>query len=106
MTRWDGKWGQFLEHIRANSDVTELDQWELQMQCRVLRRIGLEKLWFVSDGIEADMQKCMNLTPVLGEGDARQRAQRAIDEYVAANPGASMAVIPEGPYTMLSAAGD
>jgi hypothetical protein len=27
--------------------------------------------------------------------------QRAIDEYVAANPHARVAVLPDGPYTML-----
>ena len=41
------------------------------------------------------------MTPILGEGDARTRAQRAVDEYVAAHPNARVAVIPDGPYTML-----
>ncbi|MHC4986831.1 MAG: nickel-dependent lactate racemase family protein [Planctomycetota bacterium] len=101
MMKWDGDWRGFLAHIEANKDVTELDQWELQMQARVLDRIGVENLRFVTDGIGPDTQQRMNLTPVLGEGDAQQRLQRAIDEFVAANPSARVAVIPEGPYTML-----
>jgi len=103
MMTWDGNWRGFLKHIEARRDVTELDQWELQMQARVLERIGVEKLWFVTDGIDADTQRRMNLTPILGDGDARARTQRAIDDYVAAHPNARLAVIPEGPYTMLRA---
>jgi len=101
MMTWAGNWRGFLDHIREHRDETKLDQWELQMQCRVLARIGVEKLRLVTDGIDADTQQRMNVTPVLGEGDAAARAQRAIDEYVAALPAARIAVIPEGPYTML-----
>lgn len=98
---WAGNWRGFLDHIREHRNETKLDQWELQMQCRVLARIGVENLWLATDGIEPDVQKLMNLTPILGDGDAAVRAQRAIDEYVAAHPAARIAVIPEGPYTML-----
>ncbi len=101
MDRWAGDWRGFLQHIAANRQETMLDQWELQMQCRVLDRIGVENLRLVTDGIDADTQKRLNVTPVLGEGDAAVRAQRAIDDYVTANPAARVAVIPEGPYTML-----
>ena len=101
MMTWAGDWRGFLDHIRKHRNETKLDQWELQMQCRVLARIGVEKLRLVTDGIDADTQQRMNLTPVGGEGDAPARAQRAIDEYVAAHPAARIAVIPEGPYTML-----
>ncbi|MHC4563384.1 MAG: nickel-dependent lactate racemase family protein [Planctomycetota bacterium] len=104
MMTWDGNWRGFLKHIEAHRPVTELDQWELQMQSRVLNRIGVEKLLFVTDGIDPHTQTRMNITPVLGEGDAATRAQRAIDDTLAAHPGASVAVIPEGPYTMLRVA--
>ncbi len=101
MMKWDGNWRGFLKHIEANRDVTELDQWELQMQARVLDRIGVENLRLVTDGIDPATQQRMNLTPVLGEGDVQTRAQRAIDEFLTAHPAAKVAVIPEGPYTML-----
>ena len=67
----------------------------------VLARIGRESLWFVSDGIEGDVQRRIAVRAILGEGDAQARAQRAIDEYLAARPDARVAVIPDGPYTML-----
>ena len=101
MLQWDGDWQGFLAHIQANADVTRLDQWEFQMQCKVLRRIGPENLWFVTDGIDPDVQRRICLTPILGNGDVRTRTQRAIDDYLAAHPNARVAVIPEGPYTML-----
>jgi hypothetical protein len=93
-------WRRFLSEIAA-SEGTRLDQWELQMQCRVLERIGVEHLLLVSDGIPAGMQHRIGVTPVVGEGDARQRAQRAIDTFLAEQPGGRVAVIPDGPYTML-----
>jgi len=101
MLRWDGDWRGFLEHIAAHADRTELDQWEFQMQARVLARVGVEGLRLVSDGIPADIQPHIGVTPILGPGDAGRRLQRAVDEFLAARPGARVAVIPDGPYTML-----
>jgi nickel-dependent lactate racemase len=99
---WDNDWRAFLAEIAAHPGRTLLDQWELQMQARVLERIGMDKLWFVSDGIDAETQKHIAVHPLLGEGDAQARAQRAIDQYVAAHPKATIAAIPAGPYTMLA----
>ena len=104
MRRWGGDWRGFLEHLAADPDQTERDQWELQVQARVLARIGAERIWFVSDGIDAADQHCLAVRPIPGPGDPRARAQRAIDEYLAAHPHARVAAIPDGPYTMLRAA--
>jgi hypothetical protein len=73
------------------------------MQARVLQHIGLERLWLASDGIPADVQRHIAVTPLSGEGDAQARAQRAIDQYLATHPSARLAVIPDGPYTTLRA---
>jgi len=100
MLSYDNDWRRFLAEI-AQSDETRLDQWEFQMQTRVLERIGREKLWFVSDGIDPETQRHVAVQPILGAGQAAARAQRAVDEYLAANPAARVAVIPDGPYTML-----
>ncbi len=101
MLSYSNDWQRFLSDIEAGKKQTKLDQWQLQMQCRVLERIGQENLWFVSDGIPEDIQNRICVKPILGRGNARQRAQRTIDEYVAAHPSARIAVIPDGPYTML-----
>ena len=101
MLRYDNDWRRFLEDIKSNRGETHIDQWGYQMHTRVLSRLGREKLWFVSDGIPAEMQNHISVTPILGPGDVRQRAQRAIEKYLEANPHARIAAIPEGPYTML-----
>jgi nickel-dependent lactate racemase len=100
MLAYDNDWRRFLADIAA-SDDTKLDQWEFQMQARVLERIGMERLLLASDGIPMDTQKRLALTPLSGDGDAQTRAQWAIDQFVTRNPNASVAVIPEGPYTLL-----
>jgi len=99
--RWCNDWQGFLAHIAAD-DRTELDQWAFQMQCRLLQRVGIEGFWLACDGIPPEIQQQLALTPVLGDGDAPTRLQRAVDRYVAANPNARIAVLPEGPYTLLT----
>jgi nickel-dependent lactate racemase len=94
-------WQRFLRDIRQTPDTTRLDQWEFQMQCRVLDRIGIDNLRIVSDGIAPDVQTRLALNPVLGPGTAQERAQRFVDAFCRARPGARIAVIPEGPYTLL-----
>lgn len=101
MLSYDNDWQRFLVDIEARPRDTRLDQWEYQMQTRVLERIGLQKLWFVSDGIQPGRQRRISVTPILDQGDARGRAQGTIDLYIAANPDARIAIIPEGPYTMI-----
>ena len=100
MLRWDNDWRGFLSCIAA-TDQTDLDQWEFQMQCKVLDRIGVAGLRLVTDGVPADIQEHIAVTPILGPGDAPTRFQQAIDQYVAGHPAARIAVIPDGPYTML-----
>ncbi len=100
MRQYDNDWRTFLSDIAA-SDQTQLDQWEFQMQAKVLARIGQERLWFVSDGLEAQRQKHIAVTPILGPGNAQQRAQKAIDSFLVTRPDARIAIIPDGPYTML-----
>lgn len=101
MLQYDNDWNRFLKDIEAAADETRLDQWEYQMQARVLSRIGLDQLWFVSDGMPQDMQRQISVNPVLGSGNAQERAQNAIDRYITANQEARIAIIPEGPYTMI-----
>lgn len=89
----------FLQHIKT-SGLTAKDQWQYQMHTRVLERIGPQRLLLANDGLPKDVQQRLAVTPVAGEGPAIQRAQQVIDT-VASNPDARIAIIPEGPYTML-----
>jgi nickel-dependent lactate racemase len=105
MMGYANDWRRFLADIAANADRTLLDQWGFQMHARVLAKIGVNRLWFVSDGMPLEMQKVAAVNPIICEGDAQARTQRAIDEFVAAWPKATIAVIPDGPYTMIRKAG-
>jgi nickel-dependent lactate racemase len=101
MLAYGHDWRKFLADIAA-SDATQLDQWELQMHARVLDRIGIERLWFASDGVPMAVQQQIAVTPLPGAAPAPARVQHAIDQYLVANPAARVAVIPDGPYTMLT----
>ncbi len=101
MLRWGDDWRGFVADRQANPRETLLDQWELQMQCKVLARTGRARLLLASDGMPLDLQRRIGVTPCPGDGDAETRAQRFVDGYLQTHPGASVAVIPEGPYTML-----
>ncbi|MCB9876695.1 MAG: nickel-dependent lactate racemase [Planctomycetes bacterium] len=90
----------FLAEI-AQSGRTAKDQWQFQMQTRVLERIGVERLLLANDGLPLATQQRLGVTPLEGDGAAIERVQRFVDEFARQHPDARIAVIPEGPYTML-----
>jgi nickel-dependent lactate racemase len=100
MLAWSNRWREFLEHIAKTPEVRH-DQWQAQMLCRVMERIGQERLWVACDGLPPQsLQKCW-ATPIPGDGPAPQRLQQALDRLLREHPGATVAVIPDGPYTLL-----
>jgi len=100
MRRYDNDWRRFLADISLNQRTAK-DQWQFQMQSRVLERIGVERLWIASDGLPEAELRCLCVTPVKGPGAVAQRCQQFIDEFAAGHPGSRIAAIPQGPYTML-----
>ncbi len=101
MLQWDNDWKGFLRELASRPDQTHKDQWEFQMQAKVLQLIGQNNLWLVSDGIDPETQQHIAVNPILGGAGAGERAQSAIDEFISADLYAPMAVIPDGPYTMI-----
>jgi len=102
MLRYGNEHEAFLRDIAA-SGRTAKDQWQFQMQTRVLQRIGRERLLLANDGLPLATQRQLGVTPVEGDGDAAARTQRYVHAFAAEHPDARIAVIPEGPYTMLRA---
>lgn len=102
MQRHGADYRSFLAHIASNSSTAK-DQWEYQMQTRVLEHIGVERLILVNDGLPRNQQSGLAVTPAPGDGSAATRAQALIDAFVEQSPGGRIGVIPEGPYTMLKA---
>ncbi|NLF19161.1 MAG: nickel-dependent lactate racemase [Lentisphaerae bacterium] len=94
-------WRRFLREAAARRHETRLDQWELQMQTRVLERIGPERLLLASDGIPAELVLRLAATPVPGVGTAAERTQAFLERFLASRPHARVAVMPEGPYSLL-----
>ena len=101
LLKYNNDWERFLRDIAA-ADQAILDQWGFHMHTRVLKKIGIGNLRFISDGIPAETQKRISVTPVLGAGSAQARVQKFVNDYLQAHPGARVAVIPDGPYTMLT----
>jgi nickel-dependent lactate racemase len=105
--RFGSDWRAFLDHIET-SGQTDKDQWQYQMHTRVLERIGVDRLVLCNDGLDPDTQRRIATTPCPPPAgspgaDAVARGQAFIDAFAAARPDARIAVIPEGPYTMLDA---
>lgn len=89
----------FLRNIAA-TDHTELDQWEFQMQARVLEKVGRRGLILATDRLAAaELRRC-HVTPaadVVGSGSAAEQVQRLVRAFAET---ASVAVVPRGPYIL------
>jgi lactate racemase len=96
MKAYAGRWKQFLDDIKKPG-VFVRDQWELQMQCRALAKVGEAGLHFVTDGLPTDELGQLSVTPhPAAPGDVASVVQGVIDAALAG--GGSVAVFPEGPY--------
>jgi len=91
---------RFLADIFSSGQVIR-DQWEFQMQCRTLDRVGLQGLIVATDGIAThELARC-HVTPIrrcAGDGPTRQQVQTLINQL--ADQALSVAVLPRGPYVL------
>lgn len=100
-----GRWRTFLADI-ARPGVFTKDQWEFQMQCRALAKVGEEGVALVTDGLDAATVAGLSVRgvavaagQVAGAADrVAAAAQREVDRVLIKSPGARVAVFPEGPY--------
>ncbi len=101
LVKYKTDWKKFLTDIEANKDITELDQWEFQMLCRVLDITGIDNLHFLSEGIPQEIQQQLYCSPVEYKKDLSKTIEEFILKFAADNKKARIAVIPSGPYTIL-----
>lgn len=96
MHKYSGRWREFIKDLQGTDKVIK-DQWEFQMQTRVLEHVGDDNLIFVTGGLTAsDLKRlCVNGIHV-SEGQVQKRVQELLDGLV--HEGRSLAIIPEGPY--------
>ena len=93
MSKYEGKWKIFLEDIKNGLFIK--DQWQYQMQCRTLKKIGQEKLLFITDGLKQDDLNNLSVNGILVR-NVQEQVQELVDKFVA--EGKKIAVFPEGPY--------
>jgi len=96
MYEYSGRWREFLSHLQSN-DNTMKDQWEFQMQTKVLEHVGDDNLIFVTDGLSASDLNRLSVNGIhASEGHIQERVQELLDGFI--HEGRSIAVIPEGLY--------
>ena len=93
MSKYEGNWKRFLENIKGGLFIK--DQWQYQMHCRTLEKIGQENLLFITDGLKQD---ALNNLSVNGSSvnNVQEKVQALVNKFVA--DGKKIAVFPEGPY--------
>lgn len=96
MMTYSGRWRDFLKDIAATDQVVK-DQWQMQMHCRALAKVGQENLHFFTPGLSADVLAKLSVTPhAVSEAELPARLQEFIDQSI--KGGKTVAVLPEGPY--------
>jgi nickel-dependent lactate racemase len=96
MLRYSGRYKEFLQDI-SSSEVFTKDQWQFQMHCRAIEKLGTENIFFLTDGLEAGMLKKLSVnTPEDSHDTMEGILQKLVDKAV--NEGKKIAFIPEGPY--------
>lgn len=96
LEKYSGDYHQFIEDIKANRFFIK-DQWQLQMQIRVLKKTGQNNLHFYTSNIPPGKLLKLSVTPHSVHADEVEREiQKHIDQLVAAKK--RIAAFPEGPY--------
>ncbi len=104
MRSYGGRFEQFLADIRTSSTVRR-DQWEFEMQCRVLRKVGTAGLVLVTEGTSVANAQALCVTDAraaMPTSDAETLLQRSVDRCIEQHgTGCRVAVVPDGPYVMI-----
>jgi len=96
MKRYSGRWKRFYTDIRDETFFVK-DQWQFQMQAKVLARTGMQNLVFLTDGLGDEQLKLLSVNGIACDrSDVQNRIQGLLQGYVSQN--LKIAFIPEGPY--------
>ncbi len=93
MSKYEGNWKGFIKDIKGGLFIK--DQWQYQMHCRALEKVGQDNLFFITKGLK---QETLNNLSVNGNSveNVQENAQELINQFV--SEGKKIAVFPEGPY--------
>ena len=96
LKKYSGNWKGFLSDSMNTKNVIK-DQWQFQMQTKVLEHVCEENLIFVTDGISNSELSKLSVNGVFAAEDhIQEKVQEIVDAFV--KEGKTLAVIPEGPY--------
>jgi nickel-dependent lactate racemase len=89
-------WRLFLKDIEDPSNFTK-DQWQFQMHCKALEKVGISRLHFISSGLT---NTDLNSLSVNGHSVDEKNLENEIHNLLSKlyNNGMRIAVFPEGPY--------
>ena len=96
LKKYQGNYLQFIKDIKESSTFIK-DQWQLQMQTRVLEKTGQENLHFYTSGISQSELSMLSVQPYSMD---RESIAGAIQEQInkAVKERKQIAIFPEGPY--------
>ena len=95
MKKYSYDWREFIEAIQGGMFIK--DQWQFQMHCRVLEKIGKKNLVFVSPWLAPEESQHLNVTPLaVTTENIQEKLQAIIDDAIKKN--LKIAIIPQGPY--------
>ena len=95
MQEYSRRWQNFLEDIRAGVQFRK-DQWQFQMQTRILEKTGLRNLYFASEHLSCDVVEGLCVNDVSSPAGIRQAVQAFLNRYLQTYK--TVAILPEGPY--------
>lgn len=96
MHEHSGRWRDFLSRLQSNVHPIK-DQWQFQMQTKILQHVGDNNLIFVTGGLSASDLNRLSVNGIhVSEDHIQGKVQTLLDGFV--REGRSVAVIPEGPY--------
>jgi len=93
MSKYEANWKGFIKDIKGGLFIK--DQWQYQMHCRALAKVGQKNLLFVTDGLKQDALNSLSVNGISVD-NVQEKVQTLIDQFV--KKGKRIAVFPEGPY--------
>ncbi len=96
MDKFSGRWREFIEHIRNPGSFIK-DQWQFQMQARVLEKIGQENLLFITHSLSRQQLSKLSVNGIsCGQSAVEENIRKILASRL--KKGMRLAVFPEGPY--------
>ena len=96
MRAYANRWVDFLRDIAGGNGFTK-DQWQFQMHCRALERVGKNNLFFFTGGLGSNILAKLSVNGKTGSAELMTDKIQAKVERAFAR-GLKIAVFPEGPY--------